>query len=137
MKMKTLIQRGIRTIEKAPAYSGDDVSPNSSAIVGTTLLGDLEDALAVFRTALLLSRNLGARLFLGLPGMDVLPVHLDEAQRSALVSELLDSTRKQLGGLNAVAFAVEVNIVAASFVCSGSITVRVRGANSVLESQNA
>ena len=137
MKMKTLIQPGIRTIENARSCGGDDISPNSSAIVGTTLLGDLEDALAVFRTAFLLSRNLGARLFLGLPGMDVLPVHLDEAQRSTLVPELLDSTRKQLGGLNAVAFAVEVNIVAASFVCSGSITVRVRSANSVLESQNA
>src|ERR1700722_20131876 len=137
MKTRALIQADIPTIENAPSYSGDDVFPNSSAIVGTTLLGDLEDALAVFRTALLLSRNLGARLFLGLPGMDVSPVHLDEVQWSTLVSELLDSTRKQLGGLNAVAFPVEVNIVAASFVCSGSITVRVRGANSVLESHNA
>ena len=137
MKVKTLMQPGIRTIENARSRSGDDISPNSSAIVGTTLLGDLEDALAVFRTALLLSSNLGARLFLGLPGMDVLPVHLDEAQRSTLVSELLDSTRKQLRELNAPALAVEVNIVAASFVCSGSITVRVRSANSVLESHNA
>ena len=137
MKTKVLVQPGIRTIKNTRSCSEDDISPNSSAIVGATLLADLEDALAVFRTALLLSRNLGARLFLGLPGMNVLPVHLDEAQRSALVSELLDSTRKQLSGLNAVAFAVEVNIVAASFVCSGSITVRVRSANSVLESHNA
>lgn len=137
MKMKTLIQPGIRTIENARSCRGDDISPNSSAIVGTALLGDLEDALAVFRTALLLSRNLGARLFFGLPGMDVLRVHLDEAQRSTLVSELLDSTRKQLRELNAPALAEEVNIVAASFVCSGSITVRVLSANSVLESHNA
>ena len=136
MKTKVLIQPDIRTMENARSYGGDDVSQNSSAIVGTTLLGDLEDALAVFRTALLLSSNLGARLFLGLPGMDVLPVHLDEAQRSTLVSELLDSTRKQLGGLNAIAFAVEVNIVAASFVCRGSITMHVRSANSALESHN-
>ena len=137
MKTKVLIQPGIGTIESARSWRGDDISPNSSAILGTTLLGDSEDALAVFRTALLLSRNLGARLFLGLPGMDVLPVHLGEAQRSTVVSELLDSARKQLGGLNAAAFAVEVNIVAASVVDSGSITVRVRSANSVLESQNA
>jgi len=137
MKMKTLIQRGTRTMENPRSFTGDDVFPNSSAIVATTLIGDLEDALAALRTALLLSRNLGARLFLGLTGMDVLPVHLDEAQWSTSVSQLLDSTRTQLGRLNAPAFAVEVNIVAASFVCSGSITVRVRSAEPVLGGHNA
>jgi hypothetical protein len=136
MKMKALIQPGIRTTENARSSDGDDVFPNSSAIVGTTLLGDLEDALAVLRTVVLLSRNLGARLFLGLPGMDVLPVHFDEAPQFTSVSELLDSTRTQLGGLNAMTFAVEVNIVAASFVCSGSITMRVRSTNPVLASYN-
>src|SRR6202030_1158622 len=89
MKMKTLIQPGVRTTVNVRSCSGDEVFPNSSAIVGTTLLGDLEDALAVLRTAALLSRNLRAGLFLGLPGMDVLPVHLDETQRSKLFSELL------------------------------------------------
>ena len=132
MKTKTLIRPAIQTMEGVPSRSAEDVSPHSSAIVGVTLLGDLEDVLAVLRTAVLLARNLRAPLSLSFPGKDVLPVDFGKAPYSTLVSELLDFARAQLGRLAAPAFAMEVNIVAASFVCAGSITMCVRSANSVL-----
>ena len=131
MKGKNLIQPAVRTMESVPA---DDVSPHSSAIVGVTLLGDVEDVLAVLRTAVLLARNLRASLSLSLPGRDVLPVELGQTPCST-VSELLDFTSAQLNRMAATTFAMEVNIVAASFVCTGAITMRVRTANAFLERQ--
>jgi len=132
MKTKTLIRPAIQTMEGVPSCKADDVSPHSSAIVGVTLLGDLEDVLAVVRTTVLLARSMKAPLSLSFPGKDVLPVDFGETPCSTLVSDLLDSARAQLGRLNAPAFAMEVDIVAASFVCAGSITMRVRSANAVL-----
>ena len=66
--------------------------PISSAIVGVTLLGDLEDVLAVLRTAVLLARSLKAPLSLNLLGKDILSGDVDET----LVPELLDSAKTQL-----------------------------------------
>jgi hypothetical protein len=126
MKAKTLTQPAIQTMEGVPSCNADDVSPHSSAIVGVTLLGDLDDVLACLRTAVLLARNLRATLFLGLPGKEVLPVRFSEAPCSTLVSELLDSARAQLLRLAVPTFAMEFNVIAASFVCAGSITMRVR-----------
>ena len=137
MKTKTLIRPAIQTMEGVPSRSAEDVSPHSSAIVGVTLLGDLEDVLAVLRTAVLLARNLRAPLSLSFPGKDVLPVDFGKAPYSTLVSELLDSARAQLRRLAAPAFAMEVNVIAASFVSAGSITMCVRNANSVLGRRQA
>jgi hypothetical protein len=127
MKTKALTQPAIRRLE-APSYSGDDVSPNSSVVVGVTLLGDWQDVRAVLRTAVLLARNLRTPLFFGLPGGDVLPVQLGEGLNATLVSGLVDSARTQRGRRRrgAPSFAMEVDVIAASFVCAGSITVRVR-----------
>jgi hypothetical protein len=130
MKAKTLTQPAIQTMEGVPSCNADDVSPHSSAIVGVTLLGDLDDVLACLRTAVLLARNLRAPLSLSFPGKDVLPVDFGKAPYSTLLSELLDFARAQLGRLAAPAFAMEFTVIAASFVCSGSITMRVRECNS-------
>jgi hypothetical protein len=131
MKTETLTQAAVHRME-APSYSVDDISPNSSAVVGVTLLGDWQDVLAVLRTAVLLARNLRTPLFFGLPGEDVLPVLLGEAPNATLVSELVDSARTQRRRhrRGASSYAMEVNVIAASFVCAGSITMRVRTANS-------
>ena len=126
MNANNLVQPVIQMMQGGSSYSVDDVSPNSSAIVGVTLLGDLEDALAVLRTAVLLARNLRTTLFLGLPGKDVLPVRFSEAPSSTSVSELLDSARAQLLRLAVPKFAMELNVIAASFVDTGSVTMRVR-----------
>jgi hypothetical protein len=132
MKTKTPLQPANQIMETELSWNVDEVSPHSSAIVGVTLLGDLEDALAALRTAVLLARSLRAPLTLSLPEKDVLPVDFDETPSSTLVSRLLDSARAQLGRLAAPAFVMEVNLVAASFVRGGSITMRVRSANPVL-----
>jgi len=131
MKTETLTQAAVHRME-APSYSVDDISPNSSVVVGVTLTGDWQDVMAVLRTAILLARNLRTPLFFGLPGEDVLPVHLGEAPNAALVSELVDSARTQHRKRRRAdtSFAMEVNVIAASFVCAGSITMRVRTANS-------
>jgi hypothetical protein len=125
MKAKTLVQPTVQSVESVLSNSADNVSPNASAIVGVTLLGDLEDVLAVLRTAVLLARNLRAPLSLGLPGQNVLPVDFSQPPCATSVSELLESARAQLGVL-AAAFAMEFTVIAASFNCAGSITMRVR-----------
>jgi hypothetical protein len=122
MKAKNLIQPGIRTMESVTA---DDVSPHSSAIVGVTLLGDLQDVLAVLQTTFLLARNLKVSLSVSLPGKEVLPVDLGQTPCFS-VSELLDFVREPLGSIAATTFAIEVSVVAASFVCAGAITMSVR-----------
>ena len=137
MKAKILTQPAIQTMEGVPSRSAEDVSPHSSAIVGVTLLGDLEDVLAVLRTAVLLAKNMKAPLSLDLLGRDILPGNFDDTPYSKLVSELLGSARAQLGRLNAPAFAMEVNVIAASFVSAGSIAMCVRNANSVLGRRQA
>ena len=131
MKTETLTQRAVKRME-SPSYSMDDISPNSSVVAGITLTGDWQDVMAVLRTAIVLARNLRTPLFFGLPGNDILPVELGEAPNGTLVSELLDSGKMQGRGHRRAnpSFAMEVNVIAASFVSAGSITMRVRTANS-------
>ena len=132
MKSKTPIRPVTQTMEGIRSSNVNEDFPISSAIVGITLLGELEDVLAVLRTAVLLARNLKAPLSLNLLGKDILSGDVDET----LVPELLDSARTQLRGLNAPAFTMEVNIIAASFVSAGSITMCVHSGNPALVSQH-
>lgn len=131
MKTEALTQRALHRME-LPSYSMDDISPNSSVVAGVTLTGDWQDVMALLRTAIVLAKNLRTPLFFGLPGGDILPVELDEVPNGTLVSELLDSGRMQARGHRRAthSFAMEVNVIAASFVSAGSITMRVRTANS-------
>ena len=132
MNENNLIQPVLQMMEGGPSYSVDDVSPNSSAIVGVTLLGDLEDALAVLRTAVLIARNLRATLFLDFPGKHVSSIHFGEATCSTSASELLYSVRPRLRKLMSVhrqALVLEVTITAASFISEGSISMRIRSVN--------
>lgn len=96
-------------------------------------MGDLEEVLAVLRTAVVLARNLSAPLSVKLPGKGIFPVDLGEAPSSPEVSRLLDSTRAQLGRIGSPGFIMEVNLVAASFVRGGSITMHIRSANEFVE----
>ena len=131
MKTTTLTRPAFHSTGSLSPYSMDDVSPNSSAIVGVTLVGDLEDVLAVLRTAVLLARNLRATLYLDFSGKDAFPVHFGQTPCPAL-SELLDSARGQLGKLISVTMPVlilEVTITVASFVSEGTVSMRVRTAN--------
>jgi hypothetical protein len=132
MKTKPAGQRAGETMESVASWSADDVSPNSSTTVGVTLLGNLEDALAVLRTIVLLASNLKAKLFLDLTGKDIVAVHFEEAPYSRMVSELLDSARTQLYDPTAPAFVMEINAVAATFISGGSIAIRIRNVNAGL-----
>lgn len=125
MRVQRPIQPAIRRLERD---YGDDVSPRLSAMVGVTLLGDMEDVLAAVRTVVLLARNLRASLSLCLPGKAVLEFDLGETSCST-VPELLESTRVQIAKTPTTAFAMELDVVAASFVGAGAITMRVRTAN--------
>ena len=131
MKTEALTQRAVNRME-SPSYSMDDISPNSSVVAGVTLTGDWQDVMAVLRTAIVLAKNLRTPLFFGLPGSEILPVELGEVPNGTLVSELLDSGKMQGRGHRRAtpSFAIEVNVIAASFVSAGSITMRVRTANS-------
>jgi hypothetical protein len=135
MKSKTLTRPAIQTMAGVPSGGVDEVSTNASAIVGVTLLGDSEDVLAVLRTAVLLAKNLKASLSLDLLGKDISPGNFDDTPYSKLVSELLHSARAQLKVLAAPAFIMEGNIVAASFVYAGSVTLSVRSADPILRRQ--
>ena len=135
MKSKILTQPAIRTMTGLSSCSVDEVSSYASAIVGVTLLGDLEDVLAVIRTAVLLAKNLKAPLSLNLIGRDILPGNFSDTPYSKLVAEILRFAKAQLEGLAAPAFIMEANIVAASFVCAGSVTLSVRSADPILRRQ--
>jgi hypothetical protein len=129
MKAKTQTRPATQAMEGIISRSMNDDLPISSAIVGITLLGDVEDVLAVLRTVFLLARSLKAPLSLNLFERDILPDKAGKTSSSTLVSELLNSVGAQLRGLAATAFTMEVSIVAASFVCAGSVTMSVHGAN--------
>jgi hypothetical protein len=101
----------------------------SSAIVGVTLLGDLEDVLAVVRTTIVLARSMKASLSLNLFEKDILSVQVDETSDSTLA--LLNSVKEKLRELVTGTYSMEVNVVAASFVYAGSVTMKVHSANQV------
>ena len=82
MKSKTPIRPATQTMEGILPRNVNDDLPISSAIVGVTLLGDLEDVLAVLRTAVLLARSLKAPLSLNLIGKDILSGDVDETPYS-------------------------------------------------------
>lgn len=101
-------------------------------------MADPEDALAAFRTAVLLARNSGATLSVDLPGKDISSIHFGKAPRSTLASGFLDTVRMELRKLisaHGPDLILEVTITAASFVSEGIISMRVRSANAVLEHQ--
>jgi hypothetical protein len=132
MRANNLSQPVIQMMEGGPSYSVDDVSPHSSAIVGVTLLGDLEDALAALRTAVLIARNMKATLFLDFPGKHISSIDFGEATCSTSASELLHSVRPQLRKLMSVhrqALVLEFTITAASFISEGRISMRIRSMN--------
>jgi hypothetical protein len=131
MKAKTPTRPATQAMEGIISRNVNDDLPISSAIVGITLLGDVEDVLAVIRTAFLLARSLKAPLSLNLFERDILPNKAGDISSSTLVSELLDSIGVQLRGFAASAFTMEVSVVAASFVCAGSVTMSVHNANPV------
>lgn len=128
MSAKTLIRPALHAVDVV----AHGVTPNSSAIVGVTLVGDLEEMMAVLRTGTLLARNLKVTLSVELPGESVFSLYLDQVSSPVVLSGLLDSMKTQLGKLDSSAtraFVAEITITAASLVSEGIISIRIRTAH--------
>src|SRR5262249_55924396 len=100
----------------------------------------LKDALAVLRTATLLARDFRAPLNLDLPGSTGVPVTFDGASFAESRQTFLDSTKRRLQELVAnggAALMLEVNIIAATFISAGSISVRIRNVDATVEPREA
>ena len=129
------VRRGIDAIGIAQSYHPDS-SPNSSAILSVTVLADVEDVLAVIRTAALLGKSFKASTSVDLPGGDTILIESGDNPSGASLLKMLGSIQSKLrkqGPSQAAVFALEANITAASFLAAGTISVHIRAADSVLK----
>jgi hypothetical protein len=120
-------------IETVELYH-DESSPNSSVIFSVTVLTDMEDVLAVIRTAALLGKNFQASTSVNLLGEDAIHIGPEENRSQASLAKLLDVIQGRLckqGSSRAPVFALEANITAASFLAAGTIAVHIRHSDSV------
>jgi hypothetical protein len=127
------VRRGIGAIEAAPSYHAES-SPNSSAILAVTVLADTEDVLAVIRTAILLGNSFKASTSVHVFGEDAIHIESGEHLSQASLAKFLDVTQGKLcrqGSSQAPLFTVEASITAASFLAAGTISVHIRGTDSV------
>ena len=127
------VRRGVRTIGTVESYHAES-SPNSSALLAVTVLADVEDVLAVIRTAALLGKSFKASTSVDLLGEDDLHIESGENLSQASLARLLEVIQCKLskqGSSQAPIFALEATITAASFLASGAISVHIRGADSV------
>jgi len=129
-----MVQPTVRSVVgSVTSGNADDVSPNSSAIMAITVLADTQDVLAVVRTGFLLARSLHAPLSINLLGREISSVHVGDSSDQLTLSEVLESVQRELCDRaynRALSFVLEASVIAASFVSAGSISLRIRAANS-------
>jgi len=127
------VRRGIGTIDKAASYHVES-SPNSSVMFVVTVLADIEDVLAVVRTAALLGKNFKASTSVNLLGEDAIHIGPEDDLSQASLAKLLEVIQGRLckqGSSRAPVFALEASITAASFLAAGTISVHIRGTDLV------
>ena len=127
------VRRGIGAIDIAESYHAESL-PNSSVILAVTVLADIEDVLAVIRTAALLGKSFKASTSVDLLGENAIHIESGENLSQASLTKLLDVIQGKLckqGSSQAPIFALEASITAASFLASGAISVHIRGTDSV------
>lgn len=123
------IARDVGTADMKQSYHAES-SPNSSAVLAVTVLADIEDVLAVIRTAALLGKSFKGSTSVDLPGEDTIHIESADNLSQASLAKLLDSIQGKLcklGSSQAPVFAVEATITAASFLANGAVSVHVRG----------
>jgi hypothetical protein len=116
-----------------PSYHAES-SPNSSVILTATVLADVEDVLAVIRTAVLLGNNFRVSTSIDLQGEDPIQIEPGRNGTRASLKSLLDSIESTLckhALSDTPVFAIETDITAASFLTAGAIAVHIRTADSV------
>ena len=126
------VRSGIDAIEITQSYHPDS-SPNSSAMLSVTVLADVEDVLAVMRTAALLGKSFKASTSVDLPGGDTIHIESGDSLSDESLLKMLGSIHSKLckqGASQAAVFALEANITAASFLAAGTISVQIRAAES-------
>ena len=117
-------------IETVPPYHADS-PPNSSAILVLTVLADLDDVLAVIRTAAVFGNNFNASTEIDLLGKSAIRVESGGNTSRESLENVLDSIESKLSKYavpKLPVFAVETSITAASFLTRGAISVHVRKA---------
>jgi len=105
-----------------------DISRNSSALLAITILPDLQEALAVLRTAALLARSFNSRLCIEIAGMESLilntPDDLGHKSFRRLCGQIQGNLRKLTS--NGLVLVLEAGLTAASFTRADTISVRIR-----------
>ena len=117
-------------VETVPSYHAES-SPNSSAILAVTVLADVDDVLAVIRTAALLGSNFKASMEINLPGQSAIHIESGKSSSRESLESLLRSIQGKLSEHQALkkrVFAVEASITAASFLTRGAISVHIHKA---------
>lgn len=105
-----------------------EVSPTSSAVIAVTVVADLQDVLAVLRTAALLARSFRTKLSIDVLGTKNLVIDFADNTRQISVKKILDliqSNLREMTSFDTRVFVLEANLTAASFLTVGSISVRV------------
>jgi hypothetical protein len=104
-----------------------DVAPNSSALLAITMLPDLQEALAVLRTAALLARSFNSQLCIDISGTETLVVDtandLGRASFQRMCGSIQDNLRKMTS--NGSVLVLEAGLTAASFLRAGTVSVRI------------
>ena len=104
-----------------------DVAPNSSALLAVTMLPDLQEALAVLRTAALLARSSNSQLCIEILGMESLVIDsADDLGRKSfrrMCGPIQDNLRKLTS--NGSVLVLEAGLTSASFLRAGTVSVRI------------
>lgn len=113
--------------------------PNSSAILAVSVLANVEDVIAVARTAVLIGKSLKAATSIDLMGEPLINIDQSEPLRVAELRSSLEAMKAKLRPHRASphepCFAVEASITAASFLAAGTITLHIRSAERSSKSQ--
>ena len=129
MKAREQVRDSASTLVGAPPSYHAESAPNSSAILAATVLGGIEDVLAVVRTAALLGNSFKVSTSVDLLGESAIYIESGEIGSAASLENLVRLVERKLseqGTSQVPAFAVEASITAASFLTIGSISVNVR-----------
>jgi hypothetical protein len=116
-----------------------DVEPNSSAQLAITMLPDLQEALAVLRTAALLARSSNSQLCIEIPSMEslVIDTAADLGAKSfrRMCGPIEDNLRKLTS--NGSVLVLEAGVTSASFLRAGAVSVRIRAQEAAGRRQRA
>lgn len=124
---------------EADAACHPESLPNSSAILAVSVLANIEDVIAVARTAVLLGKSLKAATSIDLMGETLInidpcePLHVGELRSS--LEAVKAKLRSHRTSPHEPSFAVEASITAASFLAAGTITLHIKSAEGSSKSQ--